>query len=180
MKDPALAVLQEHLPNEIRPLAISLLTSEQDGMKQFEHAIQKIASDVQSLDRTSTQRAIRHLEETIDALHGKLSTIDHKIDEWAKRNLAKIELEGEKIEPMDAAREVIDSVGRSNGSRTTWVSDPNLRHNSPTRTSFGCVKHAGRSAKTSTILTPLCLSSSSFPSQKRCSRSIRIFPNLRS
>ncbi|MGD0486938.1 MAG: AAA domain-containing protein [Syntrophorhabdales bacterium] len=110
MKDPALAVLQEHLPKEIRPLAISLLTSEQDGMKQFEHAIQKIASDVQSLDRTSTQRAIRHIEETIDALHGKLSMIDHKIDEWAKRNLAKIDLEGEKIEPMDAAREVIDSA----------------------------------------------------------------------
>ena len=40
MKDRALAVLQEHLPAEIRPLAISLLTSEQEGMKQFEHAIQ--------------------------------------------------------------------------------------------------------------------------------------------
>lgn len=111
MKDPALAVLREHLPKDIRPLAISLLTSEQDGMKQFEHAIQKIASDVQSLDRMSTQRTIRHLEETIDALHGKLSTIDYKIDEWAKRNLAKIELEGEKIEPMDAAREVVDCAG---------------------------------------------------------------------
>lgn len=110
MKDPALAVLQEHLPKEIRPLAISLLTSEQDGMRQFEHAIQKIASGVQSLDRTSTQRTIRHLEETIDALHGKLSMIDHKIDEWAKRNLAKIELEGETIESMDAAREVIDGA----------------------------------------------------------------------
>ena len=35
MKDPALAVLHEKLPKEIRPLAISLLTSEQDGMKQF-------------------------------------------------------------------------------------------------------------------------------------------------
>ena len=56
MKDPALAVLQEQLPEEIRPLAISLLTSEQEGMKQFEHAIQKIASEVQGLDRSSTAR----------------------------------------------------------------------------------------------------------------------------
>lgn len=95
------------MPKEIRPLAISLLTSEQDGMKQFEHAIQKIASDVQSLERTSTQRAIRHFEETIDALHGKLAAIDHKIDGWAKRNLARIELEGDKMEPIEAAREVI-------------------------------------------------------------------------
>ena len=87
MKDPALAVLQEQLPEEIRPLAISLLTSEQEGMKQFEHAIHKIASEVQSLDRGSTARAINHLEESIDALHGKLAGIDRKIGEWAKRNL---------------------------------------------------------------------------------------------
>jgi len=73
MKDPALAVLREQLPAEIRPLAISLLTTEQDGMKQFEHAIQKIASEVQGLDRRNTARAISQLEESIDALHGKLS-----------------------------------------------------------------------------------------------------------
>jgi hypothetical protein len=63
MKDPALAVLQAQLPEEIRSLAISLLTSEQDGMKQFEHAIQKIASGVQGLDRSSTGTKIRHIEE---------------------------------------------------------------------------------------------------------------------
>ncbi len=99
MKDPALAVLQEHLPAEIRPLAISLLTSEQDGMKQFEHAIRKIASEVQSLDRSSTARAISHLEESIDALHGKLAGIDRKIGDWAKRNLAKITLDVEEYRP---------------------------------------------------------------------------------
>lgn len=107
MKDPALAVLQEQLPEEIRPLAISLLTSEQEGMKQFEHAIQKIASEVQGLDRGSTARAIDHLEESIDALHGKLASIDRKIGEWAKQNLAKVTLETEEIDPQDAAREVV-------------------------------------------------------------------------
>ncbi|MDP3937476.1 MAG: AAA domain-containing protein, partial [Deltaproteobacteria bacterium] len=60
MKDAALREVQKKLPDEIRPLAISLLTSEQDGMKQFEHAIQKIASEVQGLDRGSTARAINH------------------------------------------------------------------------------------------------------------------------
>ena len=82
MKDPALREVQEKLPDEIRPLAISLLTSEQEGMKQFEHAIHKIASEVQSLDRGSTARTINHLEESIDALHGKLASIDRKIGEW--------------------------------------------------------------------------------------------------
>ena len=118
MKDPALAVLHEQLPEEIRPLAISLLTSERDGMKQFEHAIQKIASEVQSLDRGSTARAINHLEETIDALHGKLASIDRKIGDWGKRNLDKVTLDIEEIEPQDAAREVVDSVGEFE-----WIPD---------------------------------------------------------
>ena len=99
MKDPALAVLQEKLPEEIRPLAISLLSSEQAGMKQFEYAIQKIASEIQSLDRTATARAIGHLTDSIDALHGKLAAIDHKMGEWARLNLAKIMLDGEEIAP---------------------------------------------------------------------------------
>ncbi len=118
MKDPALAVLQEQLPEEIRPLAISLLTSERDGMKQFEHAIQKIASEVQSLDRGSTARAINHLEESIDALHGTLAGIDHKIGDWARRNLAKVTLESEEIDPQDAAREVVENVGQFE-----WIPD---------------------------------------------------------
>jgi hypothetical protein len=49
MKDPALVVLQKHLPPEIRPLAISLLTSEQDGMKQFEHAIPRLPPKFRAL-----------------------------------------------------------------------------------------------------------------------------------
>ncbi len=118
MKDPALAVLQEQLPEEIRPLAISLLTSEQDGMKQFEHSIHKIASEVQSLDRASTAKTISHLEEAIDSLHSKLAIIDRRIGEWAKKNLAKIELETETIEPQDAARDVVDSSGQYE-----WIPD---------------------------------------------------------
>lgn len=112
MKDPALAVLQDQLPKEIRPLAISLLTSEQDGMKQFEHAIQKIASEVQGLDQNGTARAINHLEESIDILHGKLASIDRKVVEWAKKNLEKVTLETEEIDPQDAANEVVRGAGQ--------------------------------------------------------------------
>ena len=106
MKDPALREVQEKLPDEIRPLAISLLTSEQEGMKQFEHAIHRIASEVQSLDRTSTALEISHLEDRIDRLHAKLVNIDLKIKDWAKRNLSKITIDGEEIDPQEAAREI--------------------------------------------------------------------------
>ena len=88
-------------------------------MKQFEHAIQKIASEVQSLDRTRTARAISHLEETIDALHGKLVVVDREIGEWARRNLARITLETEETDPRDAASEVVGTPNGSNGFLTS-------------------------------------------------------------
>ncbi len=111
MKDPALAVLQEKLPPEIRPLAISLLTSEADGMKQFEYAISKIASEVQRIDRVAVAREIGQIEQQIDGLHGRMSIIDRRVNDWAAKNLSRIEFDGEQIEPQDAAHEVVEGAG---------------------------------------------------------------------
>lgn len=107
MKDPALVVLQDKLPAEIRPLAISLLTSEQQGMKQFEYAVSKIAAEVQRLDRHSLSREITQTENSIDLYHAKLAKIDNQIREWAIKNLTPIELDGEILEPLEAAELVI-------------------------------------------------------------------------
>lgn len=111
MKDPALGVLTDQLPAEIKPLAISLLTSEQEGLKKFEHSIQKIASEVQSLDRAATSKEIRHLEESIDALHGQLAKVDWDISIWAKKNLNKIIIDSTELDPVDAAKELVSNQG---------------------------------------------------------------------
>ena len=118
MKDPALAVLQEQLPPEIRPLAISLLTSEQEGMRQFEFAIQKIASEVQGLDRSALSKTIGRIEESIDGLHRKLASTNREIGDWAKKNLDPIIIDGEKIDPLDAAMEVVTNLGNFE-----WIPD---------------------------------------------------------
>src|SRR3990170_2865083 len=118
MKDPALVVLQDKLPAEIRPLAISLLTSEQEGMKQFEYAVSKIAAEVQRLDRLSLSREITQIENSIDAYHAKLAKIDNQIGEWAIKNLTPIELNGEILEPLEAAEVVI-----KNEQPVSWFED---------------------------------------------------------
>lgn len=118
MKDPALVVLQEKLPAEIRPLAISLLTSEQEGMKQFEYAVSKIAAEVQRLDRLSLSREITQIENSIDAYHAKLAKIDNQIGEWAIKNLTPIELDGEILEPYEAAEIVV-----KNEQTISWFED---------------------------------------------------------
>jgi len=118
MKDPALVILQDKLPAEIRPLAISLLTSEQEGMKQFMYAVEKIAAEVQRLDKLSLSREITQIENSIDAYHAKLVKIDNQIGEWAGKNLTPIELDGEILKPLEAAEIVI-----RNEQTASWLED---------------------------------------------------------
>ncbi|NNB17108.1 AAA domain-containing protein [Pseudomonas fragi] len=106
MKDPALAVLQEKLPEAIRPLAISLLSSEADGMKQFEFAIQKISAEVQRIDRALYKREIGQIDDEINTLHGQMASVDREITHWAERNLSDLEIDGERLSPTHAALQV--------------------------------------------------------------------------
>ena len=119
MRDPALAVLHDQLPEAIRPLVISLLASEQEGLQQLERSIEKIANEVQGLNRDVLQQEIVRLESGIDALQGKLARIDRDLTRWAKLNLSRIDLQGQSIEPQDAAREVMQNIGNFE-----WIPDP--------------------------------------------------------
>ena len=103
MKDPALTVLQEKLPESIRPLAISLLTSESEGMKQFEFAINKISSEVTRIDKAAYRRDIEQIDGQIDALHGSIAKTDREIANWATLNLDKINIDDEELTPIDVA-----------------------------------------------------------------------------
>jgi very-short-patch-repair endonuclease/Cdc6-like AAA superfamily ATPase len=119
MKDPALSVLKEKLPEEIQSLAISVLTSERDGMKQFENAISKIASEVQRINRQSYSQEIARLEGTINEYHARLARVDREVGDWATKNLRRIELDGETLEPREAAEEVAKS-----SQEIFWLDDP--------------------------------------------------------
>ena len=112
MKEPALAALREKLPAEIRPLAISLLASEKEGMRQFEQSVRVIANEVQGIDPDALAREVQRIEETIEALQTRLARIDVDIGRWAKLNLARIDLSGERLDPIDAAREVMGAAGQ--------------------------------------------------------------------
>ncbi|MDR2323889.1 MAG: AAA family ATPase [Acidovorax sp.] len=106
MKDPALAVLQEKLPEVIRPLAISLLTSEADGMRQFDHAISTIAAELTRIDRNQYRRDIETTDAEIDSTHAKLAKLDGDIAIWARLNLDPVTLDDEKLTPVQVAEQV--------------------------------------------------------------------------
>ncbi len=119
MKDPALAVLQEKLPSEIRPLAISLLSSEADGMKQFEHAIRHIAAEVSRIDKQEMRGQISQYELDIDRLHAQIAKTEYQIGQWAKKNLEPISLDGDVLQPLDIAKEIA-----RHPDEAAWIADP--------------------------------------------------------
>ncbi|HCP64767.1 MAG TPA: hypothetical protein DIU09_09275 [Hyphomonadaceae bacterium] len=108
-KSPALKVLRQQLPEAIRPLVISLLDSDRDGLKQFQQSVDTIAERLQNTNRNQVSEEIKALDHEIDAIHRKLATLDREVDEIGRRSIASISISGETVYPLDAAKELVSS-----------------------------------------------------------------------
>ena len=106
--ESALAVVQEKLPERIRPLCVSLLSDERDGMKQFEHAIQTIAARVSSLNPHQSEKAIAAAEQLLDQLHAKIANVDQTVEAHAQRHMRHYTFRGKSVSPEEMAREVLE------------------------------------------------------------------------
>ncbi len=105
--ESALAVLQEKLPEGIRPLSVSLLSDERDGMKQFEHAIQTIASTVAGINPMRTESAIAAAEAKLSQLHAKISHLDRTVGDCAAKHMANYQFQGRDVTPEELAKLVL-------------------------------------------------------------------------
>jgi very-short-patch-repair endonuclease len=108
--ESALAVVQEKLPERIRPLCVALLSDERDGMKQFEHAIQTIASSVSGLNPSQAEKAIAAAERLLDQMHAKIAHVDQTVEEHAQRHMHHYTFRGKSVSPEDMAREVLEQT----------------------------------------------------------------------
>jgi very-short-patch-repair endonuclease len=106
--ESALAVLQEKLPERIRPLSVALLSDERDGMKQFEHSIQTIASSVAALIPARAEAAINAAEAKLNQLHAKISSVDRAISAHAANHMRNYSYLGKEMSPEDMAKLVLE------------------------------------------------------------------------
>lgn len=117
-KSPALRVLQDQLPPQIRPLAVSLLDSDREGLRQFRGSVDLISERLQHLRKSELDAEIASLEAKIDGLHRQLAANDRETEQIGRTALSKLELDGQRIEPLEAAREVLAA-----GDDATWLPD---------------------------------------------------------
>jgi hypothetical protein len=114
--EAALSVLREKLPEQVRDLAISITTSEREGLKQLEGAIRLLQSVVQTLRPGEQKRVIRDIESSIVAMRARIAAIDVEMERAARLQLS--EVAGRGVRPAQLAKSVV--TGRSS---CAWLDD---------------------------------------------------------
>ena len=117
--ESALAVIREKIPEEIRPLTVALLSSERDGMKQFEHAVQTIAERISALKPSALEKEIAKHEARLAVLHATIAELDERVSVLATRQLTPLPDDGVEVAPADLARRVVAEAAQHG-----WLTDP--------------------------------------------------------
>lgn len=108
--ESALAILQEKLPERIRPLSVALLSDERDGLKQFEHSIQTIASSVAGLNPARAAQNIAAAEEKLNQLHAKIAHVDRTVAAYASKHMQSYTFQGRNVTPEELAKVVLEQA----------------------------------------------------------------------
>jgi len=108
--EQALTVLRDKIPENVRALTVALLSSEREGMKQFEHSISRIGSEVAQLDPAQKEREITQLEVRLNQLHAQIAALDHDIGRIADRHLAQVRFSDQDMLPEKVARMVLEQA----------------------------------------------------------------------
>ena len=109
-----------------------------------------------------------------------MARLDYEIARWAKANLEPVDLDGERIDPQDAAREVVQGEGQYE-----WLEDrlDTSASFAPKLTNEDIIKlREARHVLGQDILTLArsCHHMGSSPSRDFCSRFIRTLVSLKS
>ncbi len=116
--EPALQVLQEKIPEEIRDLTVALLTSDREGVRQFQGSIDAIQQKVSQLNPEQARDEIKILQQSIDRTHAELMTIDKRVDEIAISQLSEVQVDGELLRAQKMAELVVEGH-----SKYSWFDD---------------------------------------------------------
>ncbi|WP_240500008.1 AAA domain-containing protein [Sphingomonas montana] len=118
-KAPALKVLRAQLPAAVRPLAVSLLESDRDGLRQFQESVDIIAERLQRIRPAENAAQVAAIDATIDRLHRGLAQVDAQVADIGRAATAAVTIDGATIDPATAAREQM-----ADRALAAWLPDP--------------------------------------------------------
>ena len=105
--EPALTVLQDKIPEEVRALTVSLLTSDRESVRQFQASIESIQHQVSQLNPELTRQQVQTLMSGIDRAHTELGKLDARVDEIAMAQLSDVTVDGVAMRAQKLAELVV-------------------------------------------------------------------------
>lgn len=105
--EPALAVLQEKIPEAVRPLTVALLSGDREGIRQFQEAIAAIQHRISQLNTGETAQTVAQIQSAIERSHRELIEIDRRVDAIAQAQLSEIVVDGVPLRAQKAAELVV-------------------------------------------------------------------------
>lgn len=108
--EPALQVLQQKIPEEVRPLTVALLASDREGVRQFQSSIEAIQHRVSQIDPVGIKREIDICHEAVGRAHKELAEIDRRVDEIAIGQLQEIAVDGSVMRAQKLAELVVSGA----------------------------------------------------------------------
>lgn len=120
--EPALAVLQDQIPEALRTLTISLLANERQGMKQVESAVERLAHLVSQTNLSELEQDEESSELRVKKLKKDIAQIDEQIKTWGRKQLdlvgKKLTGESTDVTAMELAQLVINDTDEH-----SWLED---------------------------------------------------------
>lgn len=101
--EQALKVLQSKIPAEVRPLTVALLTSDREGIRQFQGSIEAIQHQVSQINPSLARGEIDRLHQSIDLAHTELVKLDRRVNEIALTQLSDIQVGDAKYRAEELA-----------------------------------------------------------------------------
>src|SRR5262249_48743362 len=117
-----LVEVRNHIPEGIRDLAISLLSTEREGLRQLEQAVRIVSNTAMRADVDQLRREIVAGQHRVVDLRKKIEKIDQELRAWADKHLTKIALRNEKGNDGLMPAELAEYVVREE-EKHSWISD---------------------------------------------------------
>jgi transcription elongation GreA/GreB family factor/very-short-patch-repair endonuclease len=126
--EQALRVLKDKLPDGIRPLAVSLLSSDREALKEMEHAVDKILQRLQGIDQRALRWEIDARHKQVDLLCATVARAEKEIADWARKQLTQVTYDGRALMPDTLARLLVRNreVHSWLPAPVVWSEDPFL------------------------------------------------------
>ena len=101
--EQALRVLKEKLPKDIKPLAVSLLSSDRQALQEMGEAVDNILHRTQQIDPDVQRCEIEAGRRKVDETCASVARIEGEIREWAYKYLKRVEYQGRALMPAELA-----------------------------------------------------------------------------